>query len=347
MIPKKARGFTLVELLVVIAIIGILIALLLPAVQAAREAARRTQCQNKLKQIGLAMHNYHDTYQTFPMGNVGNYRYDGGFTVGQCDQLPPSGKGGDAKWWTFQFCISPFMENKQVSDWFNTDYKAYMAAMPSHGGGANPFDAFSFSDWQYNQYSPKKSIAATPAPGFQCPSDPEIGNLSKPGGIGTSLYSLTSYFGIFGTHPGGGLQSDGTPVPLASGTRLVSPDGVLYSRSSVTMAMISDGTSSTIMVGERGAVAAGGYAYQYGWWFAGWGEAGSGNQDNLLSVNDALQPGSSDNGAAANWFWSHHPGGSHFLFGDAHVGFLPYGIDYNTYRAMGTRAGGEVLAASY
>ncbi len=93
------RGFTLVELLVVIAIIGILVALLLPAIQAAREAARRTQCNNNLKNIGLALQNYHDTFKVFPQG-VTNFRTPAPILVG------PS-------WW---YGILPFIEQRNMYD---------------------------------------------------------------------------------------------------------------------------------------------------------------------------------------------------------------------------------------
>ncbi|MCB9938424.1 MAG: DUF1559 domain-containing protein [Planctomycetaceae bacterium] len=113
--PKMARGFTLVELLVVIAIIGILVALLLPAVQAAREAARRMQCSNNMKQMGIAFHNYHDTFKKFPSA----------YTICRLDAMgsplggaPYNAPRGDTavSWGT---SLLPYMEQQTVYDKFN------------------------------------------------------------------------------------------------------------------------------------------------------------------------------------------------------------------------------------
>lgn len=114
MLPRK-HGFTLVELLVVIAIIGILVALLLPAVQAAREAARRTECNNKLKQIGIAIHNYHDTYKSFPFGKGPSY----------------VGAAGYARWSTHAL-ILPFIEQGPLHA--SIDFR-FAPATPGMGGG--------------------------------------------------------------------------------------------------------------------------------------------------------------------------------------------------------------------
>ena len=130
---RDRRGFTLVELLVVIAIIGILIALLLPAVQAAREAARRAQCSNNLKQIGLALHNYHATYNVFTFGGVRARETTGG-------------SGNEPSWWSGMIGLLPYMEQQPLYDvWTASPY-----AMPWHHTSAQ---------------------TTTQVPGFVCPSD--------------------------------------------------------------------------------------------------------------------------------------------------------------------------------
>lgn len=114
---KNSRGFTLVELLVVIAIIGVLVSLLLPAVQAAREAARRTQCSNNLKQLGLAMHHYHDVYQVLP---TAGFRWTGGLVAGRClaEDGPSADSTSHAQSWVVG--ILPFMEQQPLRDQFLT-----------------------------------------------------------------------------------------------------------------------------------------------------------------------------------------------------------------------------------
>ena len=144
----KPKGFTLVELLVVIAIIGILIALLLPAVQAAREAARRTQCLNNLKQIGIALHEYHDTHQVFPISTTGSLMQNG-----QC------GSG----FYSWLAMILPFVEQGNLYNSINFNI-----------GMMDTCSFNSSSDYQVLTISanhPNAQAAATPIPGYLCPSD--------------------------------------------------------------------------------------------------------------------------------------------------------------------------------
>lgn len=147
--PANRRGFTLVELLVVIAIIGVLIALLLPAVQQAREAARRIQCSNNMKQLGLAMHNYHDTYGNFPAGQFSQQQLD-----------DPNGQPNRMTWFT---SILPFVEQRAMYDLV----KPSMANSPAN-------------TWN-------ETVRKTVVDGFVCPSDPNGGKIGNDGFQGNYL----------------------------------------------------------------------------------------------------------------------------------------------------------------
>lgn len=157
--PGMSRGFTLVELLVVIAIIGILVALLLPAIQSARESARRTQCVNNLKQIGLALHNYHDSLSVFPPGFVSN-------NPGNPSSTSWCRSGGvqGAPWTVL---ILPYSEQSSLHDQFNFNV---------------PFQATS------NQMAPPNNQFLVPMKMYSCPSDIRL----------SSNPLLSSYFGVQG-----------------------------------------------------------------------------------------------------------------------------------------------------
>ena len=203
----KPRGFTLVELLVVIAIIGILIALLLPAVQAAREAARRSQCTNTLKQIGLALHNYHDTYKALPWmrgpSNTGDRNTDP-----RGNEETINGLVG----------LLPFLEQGALYDIISSPYSGSQNALPF----GPPRDFFWYTPWTMD------------VPAFRCPSDPEglayYGNNSI---LGRRHYAMCLGDKILNNHNNRTLR------------------GVFGYRSSVKFAHITDGTSNTIMMGEK------------------------------------------------------------------------------------------------
>jgi prepilin-type N-terminal cleavage/methylation domain-containing protein/prepilin-type processing-associated H-X9-DG protein len=215
---RTGRAFTLVELLVVIAIIGVLVALLLPAVQAAREAARRSQCANNLKQLGLGLHNYHDTYKTFPP-------MAGGTTNPDTSWDPGSWYSNGERHSTF-FFILPFMEQKPL-------YDQIQAGRPEGSmGQIRPQGPHSLR--AYSLYRVK-------IPGYLCPSD----TTADRGGWDTATAAIS-----YGVNCGdSSIGLDGTWNPSIVGAQL--NRGVFGFRMGTTMADVRDGTSNTLAFSEN------------------------------------------------------------------------------------------------
>ena len=294
--PVRVRGFTLIELLVVIAIIAILIALLLPAVQQAREAARRMQCQNNLKQIGLALSNYHDQHLALPMGSTSN-----------------GGKG----WWGWAALILPQLEltpaynliNFEHSDCCVYNRALQLASQPD--AGSNPYRV------------------------LICPSDFRGGEKVTHGWANPVTPACSAY-PCGDLVPGTYLGVSGDKGFACAGT--LTGNGALFSRSSVRMAGIRDGTSQTMLIGERGLS----QGMVWGWLICGGTEC-----EQYISTEQGLSPGGDLPCSAGiiERFWSWHPGGAHFLFADGHVQMLSDSIDYATYTRLSTRAGNDLPGA--
>lgn len=298
--PFRRRGFTLIELLVVIAIIAILIALLLPAVQQAREAARRTQCRNNLKQLGLAAHNYHDVYQSFPIG----HQYRGSF-----DGNPASGRGGPA--WGFGWALLPYYDQAPLFNQFNPLQQAAETAETSPGSGISNHD-----------------LCKTVLPMFNCPSDANKPPTRNDGAIRPSATS--SYQGSSGSYNGyHGGANIGTNVPYRR-------NGVfrrINSGPPTKIRDITDGTSNTIMIAEtRWDMQRNGVNRSR--WYA------AQDQNGLTGAQGATNALLVCGQWAMNWTQaqgnpqphrtagSSHEGGAHFLLGDGAVRFISENIDH-------------------
>jgi len=313
---RSRKGFTLIELLVVIAIIAILIGLLLPAVQKVREAAARTQCINSLKQMGLGLHNYNDTYGQLPEGN---HEWVNTATA----QAPP--RQGS---WSWQAYILPFMEQDN----------AYKEAQTFKDGGGSNY---------YSWYSPTTSRGMKI---YTCPSDPR-GVLVVPGasiGLPGHDQGLTMYLGNSGTvsaanGQGNGVLFNGSKVKInqitdgTSNTFLVGerpPNSNLeFGWWFAAYGYDGRGNGDCIMTSNDTAIAT--------YFMANYPAGPCETTNPALKIG--LQQGKVNVGCDAAHYWSLHPGGALFLMGDGSARFVSY-TNNNIIPAMSTRAGGEVAA---
>lgn len=307
------QAFTLVELLVVIAIIGILVGLLLPAVQQAREAARRMQCSNNLKQIGLALHNYESTYQILPAG---------------CNGLPSAGGTSfDGHGWTWHASILPFLEQ------------------------TNLYNAVQGPDGMGNELGSTTSgkpliVRATKLSVFWCPSQPDVSDGPQKGG-----YQPSNYNGHMGTRIGNG-NDDCICTGIANLSDMMSKpwgcmngNGVFYVRSRTRFRDVIDGLTNTIFVSEvpdSGGSAMAGFSSGCDRKAVFSGGADSNPPTEMSEFLIAAEGNDPINGGSEEATGSWHTGGAHFLMGDGSVQFLSENMNMATYQAISTRAEGEV-----
>jgi prepilin-type processing-associated H-X9-DG protein len=278
----------LVELLVALAMVGVLLGLLLPAIQRIRAAGYKARCAENLREIGLALHHYHDIQKSFPAGVTLQ-------------------KGPDSYvFLSWLARILPYIE--QESLWKKTQ-EAYAL------------------EKDFTRNPPHIALDSVVA-GFVCPADDRIQTAQTSRGY---RVAFTSYLGIMGLN-------------------LESEDGLLFADSRIRLADVLDGTSNTLLTGERPPST----DLFYGWWYAGHGQLKTGSCDMVMGVREwnslhmmgcvegpySYRSGQLDNQCDQFHFWSLHPGGAHFLLADGAVRFLTYDAD-TVLPALATRAGGE------
>ena len=345
---RLSAGFTLIELLVVIAIISVLIALLLPAVQQAREAARRAQCVNNLKQIGLALHNYEQAIGSFPPGYISSVNPS---VVNPCNSDQELQNGVDlGTGWAWGSMILPYLDQQPVYSSINF---GLTISPPYHDNDTCSLTSLAV------YLCPSDSGPIT-IPVFDDPPDP-----ANPGSYnGTHIVDYVArgnYVGMWGlgeicAESGANDAPNNNNNPLGPAGQHA---GIFYRNSATKIATINDGTSNTIMVGERS------HNLSYVTWVArsinGWlGKTSlvEGGTDQFSASPEecwtqVLGPVGLENPprtinnpvAHVEDYWSMHPGGANMLFADGSVHFLKNSINQVTWQALATRAGNEIISA--
>jgi prepilin-type N-terminal cleavage/methylation domain-containing protein/prepilin-type processing-associated H-X9-DG protein len=321
---SSRRGFTLIELLVVIAIIAILIGLLLPAVQKVREAAARAKCSNNLKQLGLALHGYHDANGFLPPG-----AQNAVFPIPN-----PTGNTttfiNGTSWIVF---VLPNIEQEAL-------YRLYRF------------------DLAYNSVENGSTVGSQVVSTIYCPSGPDPRRYLDPNGNVTTNPS-THYYGILGpagaTNPTANIVNGitynytvGNPVTNGSFsvhgmlTQYRDQPGSVTTRLRIKLTDVIDGLTNTLMVAERSNILPSGQANDYRTWIRG-NSGGSGACKNVTNpINSTFYNGSNNFNDIS--FGSQHTGGCNFALGDGSVRFIRDSIDLAIYKAAASRDSGELAS---
>ena len=340
--PTTSRGFTSIELLVVIAIIALLIGLLLPAVQAAREAARKARCASNLKQIGVAIHGYHDSHGALPMGRT--YIHDPLDPVATpfCRSLITDR--------SFLVAILPYAEQSSLFNSLNQSLTIYARA---------------------NRTALSASVGI-----YACPDDPDSGeprlgyclaaHIDGDVMVGTTMpLTSTSYAAVRGSSVTAAFPNPGSNCSIPP-DRATEANGCITDVSPVSFSSIVDGLSTTAIASEKAVatlrpfqvlnIGRPNFYEQSGWWFAG-------DTGNTL-ITTYYPPNACKSRPIAlteSWLWSAsslHPGGVHVLMADGSARFVKESIGSwalgslgqvvgppGVWQALGTRNGGEVIGA--